>query len=78
MIKKTLFWNVSVCILVQSDRRFRVAYCFRHQGDRPVYVGSKQLWNVGQFLPYHTALKGRLVRPPGNSNIRPTQQTVST
>jgi hypothetical protein len=29
----TVFWDVAPCSLVETDRRFRGAYCLHHQGD---------------------------------------------
>jgi hypothetical protein len=31
-MKMIVFWDVAPCSLVDSDRRFRVAYCLHHQG----------------------------------------------
>jgi hypothetical protein len=30
--KMTVFWDAAPCILVESDRPFRGAYCLHHQG----------------------------------------------
>jgi hypothetical protein len=32
-----VFWDVATCGLVDSDRRFRGAYCLHHQGDKLEY-----------------------------------------
>jgi hypothetical protein len=32
----TFSWDISPCILVEVDRRFRVAYCLHHQGPNAV------------------------------------------
>jgi hypothetical protein len=42
-IKTTVFWDVAPCSLVETDRRFRGAFCLHHQGRRPDYGGSKHL-----------------------------------
>jgi hypothetical protein len=31
-MKMTVFWDVAPCSMVDTDRRFRVAYCVNHQG----------------------------------------------
>jgi hypothetical protein len=33
-LKIKAFWGVQPCSLVGVDRRFRGAYCLRHQGDK--------------------------------------------
>jgi hypothetical protein len=33
-MKMTVFWNVALYSLVETDGRFRSAYCLHHQGDR--------------------------------------------
>jgi hypothetical protein len=43
-----VFWDVASCSLVDSDQRFRGAYCLHHQGNDG---GSTLLWNIGQHLP---------------------------
>jgi hypothetical protein len=40
-MKKTVFWDVELCSLVDIGRLFRGAYCLHHQG--------------GQHLPAYTA-----------------------
>jgi hypothetical protein len=39
--------------LVDTDRRFRNAYCLHHKGNDRPDRGRKLLWNVGQNLPDH-------------------------
>jgi hypothetical protein len=39
--KTTVFWNVAVCCLVESDRRFRDAYC-HHQDDELIEAPLKR------------------------------------
>jgi hypothetical protein len=34
-----VFWDVAPCGLLQTDRRFRGAYCLHHRGDRTLYQG---------------------------------------
>jgi hypothetical protein len=46
-MKMTVFWDGMPCSLVETDRRFRGAYCMYHR--RPDDEGSKHLWNVNQF-----------------------------
>jgi hypothetical protein len=36
ILKVIVFWDVALCSPVETDRRFRGAYCFHHQGNRPV------------------------------------------
>lgn len=36
-------WGIASCRLLEVDRRFRVAYCPHHQGDRPMDGGRKHL-----------------------------------
>jgi hypothetical protein len=36
LLKISVFWDVAPCSLIEIDRLFRGAYCFHHQGDRPV------------------------------------------
>jgi hypothetical protein len=43
----------TVCGLVDTDWRYRGAYCF-HQAVHPDKGGLKLLWKVGQDLPDHT------------------------
>jgi hypothetical protein len=31
-MKMSVFWNIAPCSLVETDRRFRGAYCFHHHG----------------------------------------------
>jgi hypothetical protein len=54
-LKMTVFWDIAPCSLVQPVRRFRCTNCLHHQGDEWPDGGSKNLWNVGQFLPDCTA-----------------------
>jgi hypothetical protein len=49
------FGMLMPCSLLEIDRRFRGAYCLRHQGDYN-NEGNRHLWNVGQFLINYTAL----------------------
>jgi hypothetical protein len=37
-----VFWDIKPCSLVGEDRRFKGAYCLRHQGDE-----SHKLYNSG-------------------------------
>jgi hypothetical protein len=46
-MKMTVFWDVALCSLVETNRRFRDTHCLHYQGDDG---GSKHLLNVGQFL----------------------------
>jgi hypothetical protein len=46
-VKKTVFWDVAPCTLVEADWRLTGVYC-------PDGEGSEHLWNVGQFLPDYT------------------------
>jgi hypothetical protein len=32
-VKKAGFWDVALCSLVETDRRFGGTYCLHHQGD---------------------------------------------
>jgi hypothetical protein len=50
-MKMNVFWDVAQCNPVETDRRFRGAYCLHHQGDNG---GSKHLRNIGQFVPNYT------------------------
>jgi len=43
-MKMTLFWYVAPCSPVETDRRFRGAYCYHHQR------GDKHILNTGQFV----------------------------
>jgi hypothetical protein len=58
-IKIRAFWDVGRCSLA-VDRRFRGAYCLRHQGT----IHRPYLWNVG-FVSYTT----RLYISEGNSPL---------
>jgi hypothetical protein len=51
-MKLTAFWSIAPCGLVEIDRRFRDAYCLRHQG---YHGGSKHLWNVGLLQRDYTS-----------------------
>jgi hypothetical protein len=53
-MKIAVLWHVAPCSLVDTDRRFRRAYCLHHQGDDPDDGGNKLLCNVGQYLPDYT------------------------
>jgi hypothetical protein len=33
MFREDIVWDIDLCSLVKTDRRFRDAYCLRHQGD---------------------------------------------
>jgi hypothetical protein len=46
-MKMTVFWDVAPCSLIQTDPCFGGAYCLHHC---PNYGGSKNLWNISQFL----------------------------
>jgi hypothetical protein len=39
----TVFWDVAPCSLVETDRRFRGAYCLYHQGDANRLHGAESL-----------------------------------
>jgi hypothetical protein len=39
--KIAVFWDVAPFSLVETDSRFRGAYCFHHQGNRPDYGGDE-------------------------------------
>jgi hypothetical protein len=69
-MKVTVFWDAAPRSLVETDRRFRSAYCLHQQADLLLYLtksfrallthrpddgGRKHLWNVGKFLPNYTA-----------------------
>jgi hypothetical protein len=55
-MKMTVLSHVVPFSLVETDRRFRGAYCLHRQGDdHPNYEGSKHLWNVGEFVPDYMA-----------------------
>jgi hypothetical protein len=47
-LKMTVFWDAAPCSLVEVNSSFRGAYWPHH---RPDVGGSKNLWNVGHFLP---------------------------
>jgi hypothetical protein len=50
ILKVTDFWDVAPCILIEIGRRFRGAYCLRHQDDgRPNNGRRKDLWNVSFY-----------------------------
>jgi hypothetical protein len=40
-MKMTVFWDVTPCCLVETDRRFRGSFCLRHQGDEEAASTSK-------------------------------------
>jgi hypothetical protein len=42
-MKITVFWNISVCSLIQVDGRFRDAYCLHRQGDAVFIMLHKNL-----------------------------------
>jgi hypothetical protein len=56
-MKKTVFWVVAPCGMVDTDWCFRWAYCLEHQGDDD--RGTKHLWNIGKLLPDYTLLHPR-------------------
>jgi hypothetical protein len=74
-VKIAVFWVVAPCSLVEVYQRFRGPFCLRHQGctvllprrqlytdqftHRPDDGGSKDLWNVGKFLPDYMVLQPR-------------------
>jgi hypothetical protein len=53
----TVFWNVAPCILVETDLRFRGAYCIRHQGDPEMSVNFHQTTrcNIPEDSHLHTS-----------------------
>jgi hypothetical protein len=43
-----VFWDVAPCSLIDTDRRFRGAYCLHHQGSRSKnlnYIFASRSWN---------------------------------
>jgi hypothetical protein len=50
-----VFWVVAPCSLVEINQRFRGPCCLV----RPDDGDSKDLWNVGKFLPDYTVLQPR-------------------
>jgi hypothetical protein len=58
-MKMSVFWDDALRSLVETEQRFRGAYCLHHPWwwviHRPDDGGSKLLWNVGQYLPEYTA-----------------------
>jgi hypothetical protein len=56
--KKTAFWVVVPCSLVEVYQRFVSPCCLHHQDDdRPDDGGSRKLWYVGELLLDYTAPK---------------------
>jgi hypothetical protein len=45
----SVFWDVGPCSYVDTDRRFRDAYCLHYQVKRRDDEGSKHLWSVGFY-----------------------------
>jgi hypothetical protein len=58
-MKKAVFWDVSLCTLVDTDLCFIGVYFLNRQADRPDDGGSKFLRNVGQYLADNTARRPR-------------------
>jgi hypothetical protein len=54
-MKKTIFWGVMLCTVVELDRGLRRAYCPRPLTHRPDDGNSKHLRNVGVLLQEYTA-----------------------
>jgi hypothetical protein len=50
----TAFWDIMPCTLVEVDRCFRGAYCFRHQGDETsVYFNEP----TGRYISIFAAVR---------------------
>jgi hypothetical protein len=47
----TVFWNVARCSLVETDRRFRGAYCLHHLPDDGAVRASPRLVNFYETTP---------------------------
>jgi hypothetical protein len=43
-IKLEIFWDVILCTLVDTDKRFRAAYCLHHHD--PDDEGSSEMCNI--------------------------------
>jgi hypothetical protein len=56
-MRTAVFWDVAPCSLVDTDQRFRGAYCLHHQGDG-VYGWSRNFlfWNLKALKRYHKNL----------------------
>jgi hypothetical protein len=50
-MKKTVFWDVALCVLAETDRHFRGAYCII-MAHRPVNISSKY-FNFGEISGSH-------------------------
>jgi hypothetical protein len=55
-MNKAVFWFLAPCSLLEVCRRVRGACCLHHL---PGNGGSEYLWNIGELLPYYTALQTR-------------------
>jgi hypothetical protein len=52
-----IFWDVALCSLVETDRRFRGAYCFQHQDSfslswKWIYIWAKNPGCLQQMIIY--------------------------
>jgi hypothetical protein len=41
-MKMAVLWDITLCSLVKTDRRFRYVYCFYHQGGRFNFYETKR------------------------------------
>jgi hypothetical protein len=57
-MKAIAFWHMTLCSLVEVDRRFRGAYCLHHQCDityRSADTISTPVWNIDLLERQYTA-----------------------
>jgi hypothetical protein len=52
-MKMKVSWDVALCSLVDTDRRFRGPYCLHHQGYQPAQYLRRV---IAQFIVYLTTL----------------------
>jgi hypothetical protein len=57
MMKCTIFWDVTLCNLVEIQRRFGVIYCLRLQGQR---VSQPRSWRGAALHASYLLLVSRL------------------
>jgi hypothetical protein len=42
-MKMAVFWDIAPCSLVDTDRRFRGAYCLHYHSDRPEFSNAMKM-----------------------------------
>jgi hypothetical protein len=61
LLKMTVFWDVALCGLVETDQRFRGAYCLHRQGNEcpsQVFLICSVMMFQANHLQLDTTLKG--------------------